>query len=545
MRSFEPRGQKLKTDGSIAVDRAFIAHFQIAAADAPAASAAGVLAATNLGAAAQAITTGTTSPVVPRALSIVGNVAGIAGNVVATGRNFAGEAITETMALNGNTNVNGAKAFRDVDSIDLPAQTHTPAQQQETITVTHGCDQDGYVEITVTAAGLGAASPKAVMVALTSVDNTVDEVAAKIRAALAADADVGGYFDVGGSAAAVVLTTKAYIADDSTLAIAMVDAPACGVTVGASGNTTAGVLGVPQAETIAVTAGSGGAGTLVFTVTATAIGDASPKSVNVDVTGDDDTTAEVATKVRAAIAADSDVSAAFTVSGADANIILTAKVKAANDATLALALADADGTGVTVGASGDTTAGVAPVLQKETISVTHQADSEGVIVVTVTATNMDNSPKAVNVDVDADDSTTALVAAKIRAALTADDDVGGFFTVSGSAAEINLTAKTDAANDATMAIALTDTPSTAVTVGASANTTAGVPQDAVSVGWNDKLGLPYKLAHNTVIQGMTFLNNTREAMEPTVTVSATAIELNTIDLSSALDGYVVDSYLVV
>ena len=44
---------------------------------------------------------------------------------------------------------------------------------------------------------------------------------------------------------------------------------------------------------------------------------------------------------------------------------------------------------------------------------------------------------------------------------------------------------------------------------------------------------------------MTFLGDTREATEPTVTVSATDIESNTVDLNSALDGTVVDSYLIV
>lgn len=544
MSRFNPKFGNLPCDaGGRKVNRSYVANFHVSAADAVAASAAGVLAATNLGVAAQAITDGINDPAVPRALSIVGNVVSIVGNVVITGKNYAGETITETVALNGVTTVNGNKAFKDVDSVALPVQPHVPALQQETITVTHGCDQDGYTQITVTAAGM-TNSPKAVMVALTSADNTVDEVAAKIRAALTADADVGVFFTVGGATANVVLTAKAYAANDATMAMAMVDAPNCGVTVGASTNTTAGVLGVAQVETIAVTAGSAGVGTLVFTVTAAGMTN-SPKAVNVAVTGDDDTVGEVALKIREALVADADVGAFFTVSGADANIIITAKAKVANDATMAMALTSAAGTGVTVGASGDTTAGVLPVLQKETISVTHKADSEGVIVVTVTAAGMPNSPKAVNVTVDEDDSTTALVAAKIRTALAADADVGGFFTVSGSDAEINLTAKTDAANDGTMAIALTDTPSTAVTVGASANTTAGVPYDTVSVGWNDKLGLPYKLAHNTVIPGMTYLNNVKEGTDPVVTVSATAIESNTIDLNSALNGSPVDSYMLV
>jgi hypothetical protein len=64
-----------------------------------------------------------------------------------------------------------------------------------------------------------------------------------------------------------------------------------------------------------------------------------------------------------------------------------------------------------------------------------------------------------------------------------------------------------------------------------------------SIGFGDKLGLPYKLAHNTVLA--TYLNNVKEGTAPTVAVSATAIESNTIDLNSALNGSVVDAYLMV
>lgn len=66
-----------------------------------------------------------------------------------------------------------------------------------------------------------------------------------------------------------------------------------------------------------------------------------------------------------------------------------------------------------------------------------------------------------------------------------------------------------------------------------------------SIGWGDKLGLPYKLTHNTLLTAHTFLNNVVEATEPAVAVSATAIESNTIDLNSALDGHVVDAYFIV
>lgn len=63
-----------------------------------------------------------------------------------------------------------------------------------------------------------------------------------------------------------------------------------------------------------------------------------------------------------------------------------------------------------------------------------------------------------------------------------------------------------------------------------------------AIGRGDKLGLPFKLAHNTVL--LTFMNNTIEGTAPTVTTSSTSISNNTIDLNSALNGTKVDVYLI-
>ena len=70
----------------------------------------------------------------------------------------------------------------------------------------------------------------------------------------------------------------------------------------------------------------------------------------------------------------------------------------------------------------------------------------------------------------------------------------------------------------------------------------GAAGDKISVGICDKLGLPYRLAHNTVIAAA--LNNTREANAPTVAASAAHVEGNTVKLSTALDGNPVDVYLL-
>jgi hypothetical protein len=67
--------------------------------------------------------------------------------------------------------------------------------------------------------------------------------------------------------------------------------------------------------------------------------------------------------------------------------------------------------------------------------------------------------------------------------------------------------------------------------------------DTVSIGYGEKIGLPYLLSHNTVLAA--YLDNAKEATAPTVTVSASDIESNTIDLNSALASKVVDVYLIV
>jgi len=64
-----------------------------------------------------------------------------------------------------------------------------------------------------------------------------------------------------------------------------------------------------------------------------------------------------------------------------------------------------------------------------------------------------------------------------------------------------------------------------------------------AIGFGSKLGLPYKLARNTVLAA--FLDNTKEGTAPTVAVSASVLESNTITLNSTLAGKAVDAYLIV
>lgn len=114
-------GQKIQTDvDGVSFDRGFLAHFQVSVADAVVASDTGVHAVILLTAAPQDIIAAITNPAVPRALRIKGNQAGAAGNVVITGTNYAGEIITETIAANGATAVEGNMAFKTVTKITVP-----------------------------------------------------------------------------------------------------------------------------------------------------------------------------------------------------------------------------------------------------------------------------------------------------------------------------------------------------------------------------------------------------------------------------------------
>lgn len=115
-------GQRIQGErGAEPVDRGYLAHYQ---AKPKAAGAATVLAAT-----AQdeedptVVITGIAQPDVPRTLTIKGNQASQAGNVVIVGTDAAGQPITDTIALNATTEVEGALAFRTVTEITLPVLT--------------------------------------------------------------------------------------------------------------------------------------------------------------------------------------------------------------------------------------------------------------------------------------------------------------------------------------------------------------------------------------------------------------------------------------
>jgi hypothetical protein len=126
-------GQTITTDAQdVVCDRSFISHYQVAAADAVAASDTAVHAAITLPTSGTTtVNTSITNPAVPRALRIKGNAAGITGNVVITGTNYNGDVITETIVANGASAVEGNKAFKTVTQIVVPTRT----QASDTISI--------------------------------------------------------------------------------------------------------------------------------------------------------------------------------------------------------------------------------------------------------------------------------------------------------------------------------------------------------------------------------------------------------------------------
>ena len=123
MQPYKPAmGQVIKTDAGGAVDRGFIAHYQIAAADAVAAAVDYIEVSTVLAAQVTTIAAAgiDAQPPTPRVLSVTGNAATVAGNVVITGTDANGDVITDTIVANGAATVIGAKAFATVTQIVLP-----------------------------------------------------------------------------------------------------------------------------------------------------------------------------------------------------------------------------------------------------------------------------------------------------------------------------------------------------------------------------------------------------------------------------------------
>ena len=238
---FNPKIGRIKTDaGNFAVDRSFLAHYNIPAADATAESDTAVLAATDLNATAHSVTTGLTNPAAPRNVKVKGNASGINNVVKVYGTDFSGAAISEEITPNGTTAVAGALAFATITKVDLPEADHTEAKQKTTSAVTAATGA-GEAVLTVTAAVLGEPVDVTVTFAAGDVESTTTAAAA-IKTALNADPVVGAAFTVTNSTNSVIMEAKVAAPQDATIDLVVKDAGETGLVIGAiTVNTTAGV----------------------------------------------------------------------------------------------------------------------------------------------------------------------------------------------------------------------------------------------------------------------------------------------------------------
>jgi hypothetical protein len=543
------------------LENVHVRHYQVTPA---AVSATAIHAAVALGLAEQNVTSGITQPDVPRTLTIKGNAAGITGDVVITGTNIADEVISDTIALNGDTEVEGVKAFKSVTSILFPAETHTPdsaqqetatvvgsitatgnlavvttatsmvgtpktttvavsqgVKQQETATVAGAVTTSGNAKVTVRAAGMSN-TPKDVSVALIQGQNQVETATAagsittsgNGRATVIAAGMSGGTkaVDFAVSQGVKQQETATVVGGPiSTSGNAKVTVTALGMSNTPKDVAVAVLQGTLQAETATVVATITTAGHAKVTITAAGM-TGSALDVYVYVDNGDDANA-VALKIREELATQVNVTNFFAVSGAGADVILTAKTKAANDVTMNIAIADDDCVGITAAAtSADTTAGVAQdnaaaVAGKARTALGLDADVSAYFDVTGSGADIVLTRKAeaaddgtMNIAIDNDSCaglTTAgtstntragvahdnadAIALAARTALGLDADVSAFFTVSGATDQIILTTKTRLADDATMNIALADQTCVGITPApASADTTAGILQDTAA-----------------------------------------------------------------
>lgn len=276
------------------------------------------------------------------------------------------------------------------------AVTVVGTKQVETATAVGTVSTSGFAWVTITSKWHAALRIDVPVV----LNDDASAIALAIRTKLASLKVITDYYAVSGATDKVILTSNKAVANDSTLNIRIENGTCVGVTTAAtSANTTAGVLA--------------------------------------------DNTAQVATKIRAALVADADIghpdTGFFTISGTGNDIVLTKNTIAANIANMNISIDNGTCTGITTAAtSTNTVAGVA-----------------------------------------ADDASA--IAGKMRTALGLYSQITSYYDVGGATDKIILTSKQKLANDSTLNIATANYTCTGITAAAtSANTTAGVAETYVS-----------------------------------------------------------------
>lgn len=241
------KGQKIKTNAGGYGDQSFIAHYTLPAAGAIAADDDYIVTAKATTAVTQTITSAGFAHVLatPKVLSVKSVTVGQTGDVVVTGTDQSGAALTETIAINDNGSENSTKVFSTVTSVVLPAARY---QVGKAAVATAADTQSGNVTVTVTWSGGPATTGN---IALLDSD-TKAQVATKLAAGMTLKAEIAAAFTVTAVGEEVFITAKAFAAHDATYNIALTDGGGTGATLGAyagtvggiaSGNLTVGVLG--------------------------------------------------------------------------------------------------------------------------------------------------------------------------------------------------------------------------------------------------------------------------------------------------------------
>ena len=174
-----------------------------------------------------------------------------------------------TPTLGGQVYVINAVGTSGLAIGDIITTAFLGPQVETAVCTTGAVTAAGTITVTVTAAGM-TGSPKAVALEVEQ-DDTVDEVAGKVRVALAADVNVGAFFTVSGTGANVILSTVTPAATDATLAIAVVDTDTTGVVFSASTDTSESGTSVAVPNTIFTTLKNSVSGTAEIHKLVTAI----------------------------------------------------------------------------------------------------------------------------------------------------------------------------------------------------------------------------------------------------------------------------------
>jgi hypothetical protein len=236
------KGQIIQSNApGVHADHFYGAHYHIPAAAATAESDDGVMVAHSLAAEAYEVFPGPVSLAAPRNVKIKGNKAGLTTKVTVHGVNYAEEAISEELTLNGTTAVAGSLAFKRVIKVDLPARTNAPAKQKATVVVSGGASAAGNEVLTFVSAQTGDGFD--ITVPFVAGDNTATLAAARIVLALNGNVTFSAKWFAASNAANLTIESRAFAAQDATINLTVKTAGDPNVALGAiTVNTISGVI---------------------------------------------------------------------------------------------------------------------------------------------------------------------------------------------------------------------------------------------------------------------------------------------------------------